>query len=393
MKRSIYIEKLKKIDWFILIPYLSLCVLGIVMVYSASSYKLMQNGLNPMSSARTQAIFFGLSLALIAVLYYVRLDFFKKSKIIDIAYYITIGLLLFVLIFGRAINGAKGWISLGFIQFQPMEIFKLLLIFIMARLLTYRDELSFAARFIYIATLLLGLFLIFAQPDTGGLLICSLIIASMWVCGGEVPGAALTYIVLLIGGMALVIFGLSHVSGSLGYRLMRFTVMANPFKYAQGAGHQLINSYYAMSNGGWFGAGLGNSIEKKGFLPEAQTDFIFSIIVEELGMIVGLLVIVAILIMVFRILYIGIRAEDKFSSFLCIGIGMMLFIQMFVNLGGVIGLIPLTGVTLPFLSQGGSSLVMLSVGVGVALNISAKERANRLKTKRKCRRVKVFEEQ
>lgn len=392
MKLGTYIEKLKKIDWIILIPYLALCVLGIIMVYSASSYKLLQNGLNPISSARTQAVFFVISLVLIVVIYYMRVDFFKHNRLIDGAYYLTLALLVIVLIVGQAINGAKGWISLGFIQFQPMEIFKVLLIFIMARLLAFKDELTFSAKFIYISTLLLGLFLIMIQPDTGGFIICALIIATMWVCGGETPVMAFTYIAGSISIFALLIFVLSHVSGNLGYRLMRFTVMANPFKYAQGSGHQLINSYYAMSNGGWFGVGLGNSIEKRGFLPEAQTDFIFSIIVEELGMIVGLVVIVALLIIIFRILYIGVRAEDKFSSFLCIGIGMMLFIQMFVNLGGVIGLIPLTGVTLPFLSQGGSSLVMLSIGIGIALNISARERSHRLQVKRKRRRVKIFEE-
>ena len=385
------LEKLKKIDWFILIPYLALCVLGIVMVYSASSYKLMQEGLNPMHAAIMQAIFFVLSLAAIAFLYYVRLDFLKDNKAVDIIYLIILGLLLFVLLFGRSINGAKGWITIGPVQFQPMEFFKVTLIIIMARLLTERHQLSFGHRFYYIGTLCLGLLLIIAQPDTGGFLICTLIILSMWACSGESPTVILSYVLAFFAMAILAIFILSHFHMG-GYRSMRFAVIANPFKYAQDSGHQLINSYYAMSNGGWFGVGLGNSIEKRGFLPEAQTDFIFAIIVEELGMITGLLAIAAILIIVIRIMYIGIRSENKFNSYLCIGIGMMLFIQMFVNLGGVIGLIPLTGVTLPFLSQGGSSLLMLSVGIGIALNVSANERGYRLKTKRKRRRVKIFEE-
>ena len=136
----------------------------------------------------------------------------------------------------------------------------------------------------------------------------------------------------------------------------------------------MINSYFAMNNGGWFGLGLGKSIQKKGFLTNAQTDFMFSIVVEELGLIISLILLVLLFFLILRIFAIGIRSTDSFNSLMCIGIAGMMLIQVFVNLGGITGIIPLTGVTFPFLSQGGSSLVTLSIGVGFALNISADEK-------------------
>lgn len=377
MKTSNRKRKFQKFDWFIFIPYIILCVIGVIMVYSASSYVLMASGNSMWRTGFMQALFFIVSLIMIWVIYITKTDFWKKSEIVTWVFLIAIALLLFVLLFGRRVNGAKGWIDLGVAKFQPMELFKLMLIVMMARLFSNKD-MDFKHRFITVGGTLLGLALIMGQPDTGGFLICSLILLCMWACAGQSAKVTFWIGTVIILGFVGIFVIFPHIPIIPEYMKSRFLVASNPFDYAREAGHQLVNSYYALSNGGWFGLGLGNSIEKKGFLPEAQTDFIFSIIVEELGMIVGLLIIGLLLFLIGRILYIGIKAKEPFHAYLCIGVASMLFIQMFINLGGLVGLIPLTGVTLPFLSQGGSSLLFFSIGVALAMNVSASEYEDRL---------------
>ena len=159
-----------------------------------------------------------------------------------------------------------------------------------------------------------------------------------------------------------------------GYVAKRFSAFFNPFDDVAGAGHQLANSYYAMVNGGWFGLGLGNSIEKRGYLPEAHTDFVFSIVIEEFGFVGASLILALVFFLILRIILVGIRAKDPFNSMMAIGIGGMILVQVFVNIGGISGLIPSTGVTFPFLSQGGNSLLVLSVAIAFVLNIDASEK-------------------
>ena len=163
-----------------------------------------------------------------------------------------------------------------------------------------------------------------------------------------------------------------------GYVAKRFSAFFNPFTDVSGAGHQLANSYYAIVNGGWFGLGLGNSIEKRGYLPEAQTDFVFSIVIEELGFIGASLILALLFFLILRIILVGIRARDPFNSMVALGIGGMMLTQTFINIGGISGLIPSTGVTFPFLSQGGNSLLVLSVGIAFVLNIDANEKRNNI---------------
>ena len=172
-----------------------------------------------------------------------------------------------------------------------------------------------------------------------------------------------------------------------GYVAKRFSAFFNPFNDLSGAGHQLANSYYAMSNGGWFGLGLGNSIEKQGYLPEAHTDFVFAIVIEELGFVGASLILALLFFLILRIILVGIRAKNPFNSMMAIGIGGMILVQTFINIGGISGLIPSTGVTFPFLSQGGNSLWVLSVAIAFVLNIDASEKRAKME-----REGMVFEE-
>lgn len=383
-----WLHNLKRFDLWIFIPYIALSVLGVIMVYSASSYRLMMQDSATYSSGAKQMAFLILSLlVLFGVYIFVKIEAIDSKRFANIAMIVAIVLLILVLLIGQRVNGAKGWLNIGPVQVQPLEIFKLAVILCASRYFVDRDHLSSFGKVTFWFSILFGLVLIYAEPDTGGVLISGLLLAGIWLCAGAPILEVLTYIMagaVLIGLAALL---LPHIL--TGYRLDRFRVAYHPFDYARGSGHQLVNSYYAINNGGWFGVGLGKSIEKQGFLPEAQTDFIFSIIVEELGLITGFIVIGLLLTLILRIYYVGFKSKSRQHMLLCTGIATWIFLQMFINLGGLLGVIPLTGVNLPFLSQGGSSLVLLSSGVAIAMKISASEYGYR--KRRPLRHVKVFE--
>lgn len=378
-------EKIKKrhlLDYGILIPYLILCVFGLVMVYSSTSYYLMEVGANSMTYVRNQTIFWVLSLILIAVVYKMRTQVFRSENFANIIMIVIIALLVYVRFFGHEVNGAKGWIKISSFTLQPAEFFKLISIWYLALKLSKRqNKIQGSENFWHTVTLPLliigvGLFFIMWMPDYGNAAVCALCLITVLVASGinwvwsiatAAGGVGLSYgfirLINATGGTFLP----AHVAS-------RFLVFQDPFKDEFDKGHQLVNGYYAMFNGGWFGKGLGNSVQKKGFLKFAYTDYIFAVVVEELGLIVALIVLALLFYMILRMFIVGIKAKDPFNAMMCIGIGSLFLFQTFVNLGGVTGIIPLTGITFPFLSQGGSSLLMLSIGVAFVLNISAEEK-------------------
>ena len=166
--------------------------------------------------------------------------------------------------------------------------------------------------------------------------------------------------------------------GKFAHVYDRFSVVRDPFSDQLGNGFQLVNSYYAIYNGGWLGLGLGQSIQKKGFLPVAETDFIFSVTIEELGLLRAFIILGLLLFLILRIFAVGIQATSSFNSLVSIGVGSAILIQVFVNLGGILGLIPMTGVPFPFMSYGGSNLLTLSILIGFVLNISADEKRKKI---------------
>ncbi|MDN6065343.1 MAG: FtsW/RodA/SpoVE family cell cycle protein, partial [Lactococcus lactis] len=218
-------------------------------------------------------------------------------------------------------------------------------------------------------------------PDLGNTLIIAAVALIMIGASGISWRWYSGYSKLILSLMAIFLGFLFIVGGNIipsflpiAYINKRFEAFVNPFTDLANSGHQLANSYYAIVNGGWTGRGLGNSIQKNGFLPEAQTDFIFPIVVEELGIIGGIIILAILFFLISRMLIVGIRAKSAFNSLIMIGVSGLLLVQVFVNVGGAIGIIPETGVTFPFLSQGGSSFLVLSLGIAFALNISADEK-------------------
>ncbi|MDT2599839.1 FtsW/RodA/SpoVE family cell cycle protein [Enterococcus hulanensis] len=381
------IKKRHFLDYSILIPYLILTVIGLIFVYSSTSYLLITNDANPTSLVMNQGIFWVLSLIAISLMYKMKTDVLKSQQLIIFATYLIFILLIVVFFVGEEVNGAKGWIRIGSFSMQPAEYLKIMVVWYLSYILSKRQE-TIQDNFVTdmkrpLLLVFAMIFLVAIQPDMGNAAIITLLALILLLASG----VNWVYSLIIGGtgilGSALVIeiltrFGNVIFPGKLQYIFSRFESFKNPFKYELDQGHQMVNGYYAMFNGGWFGRGLGNSIEKKGFLSEAHTDFIFSIVIEEVGLI-GALVILAILIfMIARIYLVGIRSKKPFNSLICIGIGSLLLLQVFINLGGILGIIPLTGITFPFLSQGGNSLLVLSVGVAFALNISADEKRTKL---------------
>ena len=392
------IDKRHLLNYSILLPYLILSGLGLIVVYSTTSASLIQNGLNPFRSVINQAAFWVISLLAILFIYRLKLNFLKNSGVLTIMMMIEVVLLLIARFWTQEVNGAHGWIVIGPISFQPAEYLKVIMVWFLAftfarrqqsieiydyQALTKRKwwpkQLSDLKDWRFYSLVLI--LLVAAQPDLGNATIIVLTAIVMY----SVSGVGYRWFSALLTGiitLSAVFLGLINIVGVktmskvpvFGYVAKRFSAFFNPFKDVTDSGHQLANSYYAMSNGGWLGRGLGNSIEKRGYLPEAQTDFVFSIVIEELGLIGAGLILALIFFLILRILLVGVKAKNPFNSMIALGIGSMMLMQVFVNIGGISGLIPSTGVTFPFLSQGGNSLLVLSVAIGFVLNIDANEK-------------------
>lgn len=390
------IEKRHLLNYSILIPYLILSIIGLIMVYSTTSALAIQSGGSSIRMVLTQGAFFVLSLFTIALIYKFSLNFLRNKKVLALVIFVEVILLLLSRFVTATVNGAHGWLTIpGGFSIQPAEYLKVILVWYLALTFSKRQEeiqdYDYQALthnewiprnltdWRWLTLILIGIVAI--MPDLGNATILALTVLMMIT----VSGIGYRWFTSLLG---LVVSGSTIVLGTIwivgvdrvvkvplfGYVAKRFSAFFNPFNDLSGAGHQLANSYYAMSNGGWFGLGLGNSIEKQGYLPEAHTDFVFSIVIEELGFVGASLILALLFFLILRIILVGIRAKNPFNSMMAIGIGGMLLVQTFVNIGGISGLIPSTGVTFPFLSQGGNSLWVISVAIAFVLNIDASEK-------------------
>ena len=393
------ISKRHLLNYSILIPYLLLSILGLIVVYSTTSATLIQEGKSALQLARNQGMFWVVSLILIALIYKLKLGFLRNERLIFIVMFVEMILLALARLIGTPVNGAYGWISVGPVTIQPAEYLKIIIIWYLAhRFSKQQDEIAVYDFQVltqnqwlprafndwrFVLLVLIGSLGIF--PDLGNATILVLVSLLMYTVSGIAYRWFSTILALLAGSSILALsvirlVGIEKFSQIpvFGYVAKRFSAFFNPFNDLAGAGHQLANSYYAMVNGGWFGLGLGNSIEKRGYLPEAHTDFVFSIVIEEFGFVGASMILALLFFLILRIILVGIRAKDPFNSMVAIGVGGMILVQVFVNIGGISGLIPSTGVTFPFLSQGGNSLLVLSVAIAFVLNIDASEKRAKL---------------
>lgn len=387
-------QKLHHLNYNILLPYILLVVFGIVMVYSASSDILLVNGFNPAIYGIRQAIYAFCAIFLVGALcFFLKLGIFKSRRFVA-GFLVICLLMLFYLIClklfkgsAAAVNGSVGWIDLKIIKIQPLEIAKLALVIYLAYFLDRHDG-SFKkghiiqnlSRPAILAAFMM--FLVIIEPDFGGTAVLAMIVIVMFsVSGVPAKNAVLCLIGIGISVFLLVFLIIKWNPEFLqeSYQYRRFLSFLHPFELEQKGGAQLVNSYYAIHNGGLLGVGLGNSMQKRGYLPEPYTDFILAIIAEEIGVIGALLVLGLLFYLIFSIMEVGNKASSQFNALVCFGIATIIFTQTFFNVGAVLGLLPITGVTLPFISYGGSSLLVLSAAIGIVLNISANERIKKEK--------------
>ncbi|MCO0806506.1 MAG: FtsW/RodA/SpoVE family cell cycle protein [Lactobacillus helveticus] len=381
-------RKLRYLNYRIFIPYLIVVVLGIVLVYSASSDILLVNGFKPNVYGIRQAIYAVVAFLFFGVLFFaLKIKVFKSHKFV--AGFLIICILMLVwLVFLRffhssaAVNGAVGWINLGFMNLQPLEVTKLALVIYLAYVLDRQDgkftrgriktNLSHPA---ILAAFLMCLVIV--EPDLGGTAILFMITLVMFSVSGIPAKLALTWlmgIALFIGLVVLLIIIWNPEFLQKSYQFQRLMSFLHPFELERKGGAQLVNSYYAIHNGGILGVGLGNSMQKRGYLPEPYTDFILAITAEEIGVILTILLVGLLFYLMLEIMNVGIHAVSQFDALICFGVATIIFTEAFFNIGAVLGLLPITGVTLPFISYGGSSMIVLTAAIGLVLNVSANEK-------------------
>ncbi|MDP4553143.1 putative lipid II flippase FtsW [Alkalihalobacillus macyae] len=362
------IKKLfKHYDYSLIISVLLLCGFGLVMVYSASMvWAVMRHETNSAFFFNRQIIWLVVSLVMFLIAMLFPYKAYRKFIVPILG--VSILMLVLVRFVGSTTNNARSWIELGPFSFQPSEFVKLGLIIYLAAI--YSKKQAYISNFVRGALpplMVIGLIfaLVASQPDLGTAMIIALTSGIVIICSGmkwkHIFGLVIIGIFLFAGAW----MSLSPEQAS------RFTGAYNPFSDPEDSGFHLINSYIAIASGGITGQGFGQSIQKYGFLPEPHTDFIMAIIAEELGLLGVVFVIGLLGYIVFKGFVIGIRCKDTFGSLLAIGISGMIGVQTVVNLGAITGWLPVTGVPLPFISYGGSSLILLMISVGILINISA----------------------
>jgi cell division protein FtsW len=342
---------------------LGLTAFGLVMVYSATSAPAAIGGGDSIFYLKRESIYAAIGVALLIVAS--RIDYRTLRTLAPIMMLVSFGLCLAVLVIGQDVNGARRWLGVGPLAFQPSELAKLsLAVWASAYLARHRapQSLKALARPIGITT---GLFavLILVEPDLGTVIAIGIVLGAILVVSG-VPLR-----VLAAGGSIAVALGLAAIWFE-PYRRARLFSFINPWHDAQGAGFQTIQAIIGFGSGGLFGTGIGRGVAKVNYLPEAHTDMIFATIGEELGLIGAALVIAAYCAFAYAGLRVALRCRDPFGKRLAAGLTTLVCGQALVNLAAVLGLAPLTGITLPFVSYGGSSLVVSLASVGVLLNIA-----------------------
>jgi len=355
----------RKIDLVLLVIVIVISLFGLLMVYSASNVVALYEYNDSLYYFKRQLFFWLIGILLMGLI--INSDIYKIRKFVSGIFFVCLALLILVLIPGIGIvrGGARSWIGVGSFSLQPSEFMKLGLVLLLAKYLgdNYQDMEKFF-NFLLVLILVAVVFLIIMlQPDFGTGLVILLSCVSLLFASG----APFKYFVLLgiVGAL-----GMAFLIISAPYRIERITAFINPWEDPLGSGFQGIQSLFAITPGGLLGHGFNQSMQKHFFLPEPQNDFIFAIIVEEFGLIGGAIVLFMYFIIIYRGIKISLSVDDNFLRFLSLGIVISLFIQVFINVGVVVGLLPVTGITLPLFSYGGSSLVLTLISLGILISIS-----------------------
>jgi cell division protein FtsW len=354
-------------DFFLLFSVLTLLGLGIVMVYSASFVLAGQRFGDPYFFLKKQAV--AATIGLFFLFFAARLDY-RRWQVLGIPLLILSAALLAVLILPgmrHEIGGSARWLKISFFSFQPAELAKLALVIYLARSLTKKEGRmqEFTVGFLpHMAVLGILFALVLKQPDFGtGIIFASLVFLMLFAAGASFKHLGAT-------ALAALPF-LFYIATRAKYRQGRLLTFLNPWSDPGNAGFQIIQSFLAFGSGNVFGVGLGMGKQKLFYLPEVHTDFIFSVIGEELGLLGVAMVVGLFAVLILRSFRACFRAPDLFGTYLALGITCLLAIQTLLNMGVVLGLLPTKGSTLPFISYGGTSLLVNLLAVGILLNISS----------------------
>ncbi len=357
-------RKLQSDKWLFLATLALICA-SVVMVYSASALVALERFQQPYLFVTRQIMWAAVGVALLSIV--MRIDYrtYRNDKLVWAGLGV-VGLMLVAVLFARPINGTRRWFGVGGFGIQPSELAKLAAIFFTALVLERRrhriNELGYSL--LPIGLIVGGLVgLILLQPDFGTA------VTLLAVIGVMVFAAGFSYR-YLFGAMLLALPALYVVLMQADYRRRRLLIFLDPWSDPLGDGFQIIQSLIAVGTGGVFGRGLMQGVQKLFYLPEPQTDFIYSVISEELGLVGATVVLLCFCVIAWRGMRTALRAPDGFGAFLALGITMMLALQAFVNMSMVLGLLPTKGIPLPLVSYGGSSLLINLLAVGVLLNIS-----------------------
>lgn len=355
---------MKRIDKKLLIALIFITLFGLLMIYSSSYVWAEYKYNNPYKYLFHQALFLTISYLIMPII--IKIPYQKLMRLSNKIFVLALILLILVLIpgIGTIRNGSRSWFGIGSFGIQPSEFMKLSLIIFTSKYLANNKIKDIKTSVLPILIILFLVFgLIMLEPDFGtGVIIVMTIIVMLFTSGVNMSFFMKIGLLGIVGIVILIIIA--------PYRLERIISFINPWTDPLGSGFQIIQSLYAIGPGGLLGMGLGNSIQKHFYLPEPQTDFIFSIISEELGFMGVIIVSILFLTIIYRGFKISLDSQDLFSKYLSFGITFNLAFQTILNLMVVVGLIPVTGVTLPFLSYGGSSLLVTMIGMSILLNIS-----------------------
>ena len=358
--------KNKNIDLALLISVIAISIFGIIMIYSSSNIWAEYKFNDAFKYLKMQGLFLIVGIVLMIIISKIPYKYYlDKANIILVICFV---LLILVLIpgIGKIRNGSRSWFGVGGLGIQPSEFMKLALIIFISKYLHKNERNNISIKkdilpILFITLLTFGLIML--QPDFGtGVIIVMSIIGILFISGLKMKFFIIAGLVGVVGAVVLILIA--------PYRFERILSFINPWVDPLGTGFQAIQSLFAIGPGGLLGLGLGNSIQKHFYLPEPQTDFIFAIISEEFGFLGVLIVSALFLTIIYRGMKISLNAKDLFSKYLSFGITFSLAFQALLNLMVVVSLIPITGVTLPFLSYGGSSLLITLCSMGILLNIS-----------------------
>lgn len=360
-------------DYSLLFTIAFLIMFGLLMIYSASSYKAQidYNGNAAYFMTRQGVIALVGFLVMIGIS---KLDYRWYAKFYKLAILVSWVLMIAVSLVGRQVNGKRRWLGVGPLSFQPTELVKITVIVSTAALLVklgrHVDRSAGIARVAMVVLPLAGI--VAANNLSSGIIIAGIGFVMMFVASRK----KLWYFLVTAAGGLVIAFapqignGLATIHLLKPYQLSRINVWKNPEAFADRGGYQVLQGLYAIGSGGLFGKGLGESIQKLGFVPEAQNDMIFSIICEELGLFGAISLILVFMFMIYRFMVIASNAPDLFGSLLVVGVMAHIAIQVILNIAVVTNTIPNTGITLPFISYGGTSIIFLEAEMGMVLSVS-----------------------